>query len=150
MNTGTDRKTDISLIKNNEKGVILIEFALSFIVLVVLFFGVVTVGLAVGDYVAIKKAAREGAREATITGSDYAGQVKALQAAWLWGLNTSNLTVGFSQENYGNRVFKICSVKYRTNLFNKTFPMVVGQGNLTDYNIEAKATFGWWDFSQWQ
>jgi Flp pilus assembly protein TadG len=148
VSTGSGRKTGSCSITGDEKGTILVEFAFSFIVLIILFLGTVTVGFAMGDYVAVQKVAREGAREACITSDVNRAREKALQAAWLWGLNPNNITIEFDQESFNNRILKACSVKYRTNLFNKTFPNIIGQASQTDYDINAKATFGWWDFTQ--
>lgn len=148
MNIGSGREVRTSSIKKNEKGVILIEFAFAMIVLIVLFFGVVTVGFYIADHVAIQKVAREGIREATITGSEDAGRDKAIQAAWLWGLNPLNLTIEFTGSSNNGRIVKICLVKYRANIFNKTFPKVIGEKSLTDFDINARASYGWWDFSQ--
>lgn len=142
----TDSETRKTLTKD-ERGVILLEFAFSFIVLVILFLGMVTFSFVLKDYVSAQRVAREGAREAVITGSTNAAYSKACEAAWLWGLKPENLSIWFSQDASGNRTFEECYVKYRTNLFNYTFPTLVGQAPLNDFDINTSATFGWMDFT---
>jgi len=142
----TDQKTN-AIIKN-EDGVILLEFAFLVIILIVLVLGFVTVFSVGKDYLSIHKVAREGAREAAITGNENSGYARAYQAAWLWKLKPENLAVELSQTNEGTRTFESCSVTYRTNLFNYTFPTVVGQSPLADFDLHTNAIFGWWDLNK--
>lgn len=146
MSTGSGQETASFLIKD-QKGVILLEFALSMIILAALFLGTVTLSLALRDYISVHKVAREGAREAVITGNTSAAYSKAMQAAWLWGLKPENLTIWFDREVDGTRTFETCHVKYRTNLFNYLFPTLVGGSPMKDFDIDQEATFGWWDFT---
>ncbi|MDF9409493.1 MAG: TadE-like protein [Pelotomaculum sp. PtaB.Bin013] len=147
MSTDSGRETRNTLIKD-EKGVILVEFAFCFIILIVLFLGTVTLSFAFRDYVSLQRVVREGAREAVITGNTSMAYSKAYQAAWLWGLKPENLTITFQQEVDGNRTFEKCYGTYQIELFNYTFPALVGQASLSDININANATFGWWDFTK--
>ncbi|SFH34039.1 TadE-like protein [Desulfotomaculum arcticum] len=135
-----------NLIKN-QKGVIIIEAALSFIVLLIFFLGLVTMSFIFKDYINIQKVAREGAREACITGNIDRAYDTAVQTAWLWGMDTNRLTVKFRKDSIGNRNLETCVVTYRVNLFSKTFPKLAGGSSLTDFNINAQATFGWQDFT---
>ncbi|OPX90335.1 MAG: TadE-like protein [Pelotomaculum sp. PtaB.Bin104] len=147
MSTDYGRETSRSLIKD-ERGVILVEFAFCFIILMVLFLGTVTLSFAFRDYVSLQKVVREGAREAVITGNTSTAYSKACQAAWLWGLKPENLSIGFQQEVDGVRTVEKCYGTYHINLFNYTFPTLVGQASLSDININAAADFGWWDFTK--
>ena len=65
----------------------MLEFTCSIVILVLLYLVVITIGLRIGDLAAVHKATRDGAREAAITGSITAGEIKAVQTAWVWGLS---------------------------------------------------------------
>lgn len=129
----------------DQRGVIMIEAAACFIFLIVIFLGLVTLSFVIKDYYGIYKVAREGAREACITGDINRGYDRALQTAWLWGLDTDRLTVRFERDYIGNRYIETCIVTYKVSLFNKVFPELVGGSRLSDYEITGRATFGWWD-----
>jgi Flp pilus assembly protein TadG len=131
----------------DERGVIIIEAAFSFILLIFLFLGAVTLSFVIRDCYNIQKVAREGAREACITGSVESGYNKALSSAWLYGLDPDRLTIKFDNQHTGNRNLITCDVTYRINLFSRTFPQLVGGDSLFDFDVHSKATFGWWDFS---
>jgi len=131
----------------DEKGVIIIEAAFSFILLIFLFLGVITLSFIIRDCYNIQKVAREGAREACITGSIESGYNKAMSSVWLYNLDSDRLTIKFNNQHTGNRHTVTCDVTYRINLFSRTFPQLVGGKSLVDFDVHSKATFGWWDFS---
>lgn len=142
----TDSDIRKSLIKD-QKGVVMVEAAFSFIMLIILFLGLVTLSLVIRDHVNIHKVAREGAREACITGDINKAYDAAMQTAWVWGLDTDRLTVQFRRQYMGNRNLETCIVTYRVNLFSRAFPKLAGGSSLADYTIRSQATFGWRDFT---
>lgn len=129
------------------KGVILVEFAAASLVLIILFLGMITLWGVLNDYANINKVCREGAREAVLTGSEYAGYRKALEVAWVWGLKPERLSVEFYPDSGGNRRLVTCVATYRAPLFSRNFPALAGKGGLDEVTLRSEATFGCWDFS---
>lgn len=141
MLTDSGRKTGRCIIRSlrNDKGSVLLEFVMVITVLTVIFMAAVTFSFLFSDYYGVQKVAREGAREASVTGNtDWAG-AKALQAAWLWGLDPEKISVEFSRD--GTAV--TCYVTYSAAPFHKTFPVLVGGVPLKDVAMNARATFVW-------
>ncbi|MCL6478976.1 MAG: pilus assembly protein [Peptococcaceae bacterium] len=137
MSTGSGR-TPIKLLKN-ESGSIMLEFVFVISLLMVVFMAMVTFSFHFADCYGIQKVAREGAREASITGdTDWAG-VRARQAAWLWGLDPDKMSVDFTQ----NGTTVTCSVAYKSSPFHKTFLKMIGGGTLKDIDLNARTTFVW-------
>lgn len=144
MNTVSEIRARLTA---DERGAIIVEAAFSFVLLIFLFLGIVTMSFVIRDCYNIQKVAREGAREACTTGSVESGYNKALSSAWLYDLKSERLTIKFDSQHTGNRNIITCNVTYRVNLFSRTFPQLVGEKSLFDFDVHSKATFGWWDFS---
>ncbi|WP_165859223.1 TadE/TadG family type IV pilus assembly protein [Desulfofundulus salinus] len=123
------------------------EFAAASLVLVILFLGMMTLWGVLNDYANINKVCREGAREAALTGSEYAGYMKALEVAWVWGLKPERLSVEFYPDSGSNKRLVTCVVTYRAPLFSRNFPALAGKGSLDEVTLRSEATFGWWDFT---
>ena len=141
MRTGSGRRTDlyITRIAGNQRGSVLLEFIFSISVLLVIFIFTVTFSFLFADYYGVQKVAREGAREASITGNVDWARVKAEQSAWLWGLDPDRASVYFFRD--GTAV--TCQVTYTVSPFHKTFPKLIGGSPLTDVTMSAGATFVW-------
>jgi len=141
VRTGSGRRTDLytTKIAVNQKGSVLLEFILSISVLLVIFIFAVTFSFLFADYYGVQKVAREGAREASITGNVDWARVKAEQSAWLWGLDPNRVAVDFFRD--GTAV--TCHVTYTVSPFHKTFPELIGGSPLTDVTMNASATFVW-------
>ncbi len=150
MSTGSERTAGINstdLLKNR-RGSILLEFVSASIMLVFLFLAAVTFSLFFSDYYSIQKVAREAAREACITGSESAGRQKAAEAAWLWGLDPERMEVWFERDSSTNRAIVTCTARYTSQPFYRTFPKLLNRVPLTDVELTARASFGWWDFNK--
>ncbi|MFZ5648123.1 MAG: TadE family protein [Bacillota bacterium] len=119
----------------------MIEFAFAITILLVFFMATVTFSFLFSDYYSAQKVAREGAREASITGEEDVARTKAMQAAWLWGLDPDRVSVNFSQ----NGTAVTCSVGYTSIPFSKTFPTLVNGNLLQEFTINTRATFVWLD-----
>lgn len=130
-------RNGIDSLDKNQKGVILIEFALTISILMVLFMATITFSFLLKDYYCVHKVAREGAKEASITRDANWGKTKATQAAALWGLDASKLQISVSSG--GNS--STCTVRYSAEPLNKTFPRLVEQSNLTSIQFSSTATF---------
>ncbi|MFZ5632133.1 MAG: TadE/TadG family type IV pilus assembly protein [Bacillota bacterium] len=131
----------------NQKGSVLLEFAFVITILIVVFMGTVTLSFLYSDYYAVQKVAREGAREACITGSEDQGRQKALEAAWLWGLDPNRTAVEFERDSSANRAIETCTVRYIARPFDRSFPTLVNGTPLRDVQLNARASFGWRDFT---
>lgn len=141
MSTGTGRGAEVSptnLFKS-QKGSILLEFAFSIGILMVIFMATVTFSFLYADCYGVQKVAREGAREASITGDTNWAGYKALQEAWLWGLDPGRMSVSFDQDGFA----VTCYVSYTAAPFNRTFPRLLHGSPLGDYNLNASTTFVW-------
>ena len=113
MKAGSGREAGSSII-NNQKGSIMLEFVFVISIMLIIFMGSITVCLLFFDYYGAQKVAQEGITEASITGSDELGRKKAYQAAWLWGLDASRMTVQFLPVNMGGgTAVKTCVVGYK-------------------------------------
>jgi len=97
----------------------------------------VTFSFLYSDHYSIQKVAREGAREASITGNEDRGRIKALNAAWLWGLDPNKVEVQF----YRDDLTETCLVRYTAIPFSKTFPTLVKGSPLQPVDMAAKAIF---------
>ncbi|WP_157834957.1 TadE/TadG family type IV pilus assembly protein [Desulfofalx alkaliphila] len=142
MNTNLRTRTNIV---KDEEGVIMLEFAASIIILLLLYVFLINVGLRVADMSAIPKVARDGARQAAVTGNLNDGYSKAQQSAWVWGLDTNKLNINLNTYSFGSRQLIDCDVEYTSSPFSRMFPTVVGGEALDDKKLRYKATFGWWD-----
>ena len=141
MLTGSGRRTNLFTTNTvrDQKGSVLLEFIFSISVLLVIFIFAVTFSFLFADYYGVQKVAREGAREASITGNVDWARIKAEQAAWLWGLDPDRVAVDFFQD----RTTVTCQVTYTVSPFHKTFPKLIGGSPLTDVTMNAGATFVW-------
>ena len=141
MLTGSGRRTNLFTTNTvrDQKGSVLLEFIFSISFLLVIFIFTVTFSFFFADYYGVQKVAREGAREASITGNVDWARVKAEQAAWLWGLDPDRVSVDFFRDG----TVVTCHVIYTVSLFHKTFPKLLGGRPLTDVTINAGATFVW-------
>lgn len=129
----------------DQRGSIMIEFAGSIIILLVIYLGMITLGLRIADYSAVQKVARDGAREVAISGSIAQAENRARQSAWLWGLKPEKLSVNFNTFNFGSRTLSECDVTYKSSPFSSTFPTLVKEEPVDEKELHGKATFGWWD-----
>lgn len=145
MNTNTPIPANII---RNQRGSIMIEFAASMILLMVLYLGLITLGLRIDESIAMQKVVRDGAREVASTGSTSQGEAKALESAWVWGLEPNKLQINFSTYNYGARKLIDCNARYVSSPFSKVFPTLVGEKPMDDKILEANATYGWWDVAK--
>jgi hypothetical protein len=129
----------------NQRGTIMLEFAGSMIILIILYLGLITMCLFLSDYTSIRKVARDGAREITITNSQDMAEQRVEQSAWLYKLDPDKLTVDFNQYELGERTLVSCEVKYLSSPFSKAFPSLVGEDPISEKELYAEAVFGWWD-----
>ncbi len=121
----------------NQKGSILLEFVVAMTILIVIFLAAVTFSFLYADYYNLQKVARDGAREAGITMDTDKALEKALESAWLWGLDPEKMTVDFSQD--GTAV--TCQVTYASTPFHRKFLTPLKGKPLEDVTIYARATF---------
>lgn len=126
---------------NRQEGVILIEFALTISILMVIFMATITFSFLLKDYYGVHKVAREGAKEASITHDTAWAGKKAKQAATLWGLDADKVQVSFSTG--GNSV--TCTVTYNAVPLYRAFPKLVDKENLKNVKFTSKATYVWFD-----
>lgn len=141
MRTGSGRKAEgnITEICKNRRGSILLEFTFTIGILAVVFMAMVTFSFLFADYYGVQKVAREGAREASITKDTNRAGEKALQAAWLWGLDGGGVAVSF----YQDETTVTCYVSYTAKPFSRAFPKLLGGRPLGDYHMNARATYVW-------
>lgn len=145
MSTNTPTPENIT---RDERGQAMLEFAGSIVIFLILYLFFITIGLRIADYSAVQKVARDGGRQATITGDINKGLEKAEQTAWMWKLAPSKLDINFYSENYGQRRFITCEVTYISSPFSRMFPTIVGQQPLDEKTLTGKATFGWYDYER--
>lgn len=145
MNTITP--TPVNIIRD-QHGTIMIEFAASMILLLVLYLGMITLGLRINESIAMQKVVRDGAREVAITSSLSQGEAKALESAWVWGLEPNKVQINFSTYDYGARKLIDCNIRYVSSPFSKVFPTLVGEKPIDERVLEAEATYGWWDVAK--
>jgi len=119
----------------------MLEFVFAISILMVIFLGCITFSLQFSDYFDVQKLAREGAREAAITGDESRGVAKAYEMAWLWGLDPGSLTVALYRDSSGNSVINTCVVEYTAKPFSRTFPTLVNHSPLDDIRLHSRATF---------
>ena len=141
MLTDSDRRTGSYTTDavGNQKGSIFIEFVFAMTILLVMFMAAVTFSFLFSDYYGVQKAAKEGAREASLTGDIDWARTKAYQSAWLWGLDQDKIAVEFYQD--GTTV--TCYVTYTSAPFHRTFPTLVKGKSLNDVNMSASAISAW-------
>lgn len=141
MRTGSGLKAEeiITEMCKDRRGSILLEFTFTIGILAVIFMAMVIFSFLFADYYGAQKVAREGAREASLTKDTNRAGEKALQAAWLWGLDRSRVSVTF----YQDETTVTCYVSYTATPFSKTFPKVLGGRPLGDYHMNAGATYVW-------
>lgn len=126
----------IKKIIENESGSIMLEFAFGIIVLLVIFIGGVTLSTYLSDYYAIQKVAREGAREASITENEVQARVRAKEAAWLWGLDTTRINI----DVFGDGLSETCSVSYVSKPFSN-FQTILGGSPMPEIKLKSSAIF---------
>lgn len=143
MSSGTGRAASSNLIDqiNNQKGSIMLEFVFTITILMVIFLATVTFSFLYGDYYGAQKVAKEGSREASISGDAEWARTKALEAAWLWGLDPDRVSVDFNTDS--TKV--TCNVGYIAKPFNKTFPTLLQGSPIQDVHIHTQATYAWSD-----
>lgn len=127
-----------------EKGTVLIELVMSFLVLVTFFFACVEIMWLVRDNVYLHRVAREAAREAVITGSISEGYAKARDMA---GMYFGNQDIGVSLERrdaYRNHTVT-CLATYQHRFFGTVSKEALGGKGVT---LSAKAVYGWKDFTE--
>lgn len=130
-------RKDTDSFHERQEGVILIEFALTISILMVLFMATITFSFLLKDYYSVHKVAREGAKEASVTHDINWARVKAGQAAALWGLDANRMQMSFSDGV--NSV--TCTVIYTADPLNKLFPGLVEKENLTQMHFRSSATY---------
>ena len=129
----------------DQSGQIMLEFTVSIVILVLLYLVIITIGLRIADLAAVNKAARDGGRQAAITGSLSAGENKAYETAWEEGLEVSRFDVNLSTSSYGGRNTVICETSYVSAPFTAMFPTMAGNVPVDDKVFHARSIFGWWD-----
>lgn len=138
VNTGLEM-TNLKSLNRNEKGTVMLEFVISVSILLVIFLAAITLSCQFADYYGIQKVAREGAREASVTGDVDWGRAKALQSAWLWGLKSDKINVSFSQES----TTVTCNVSYVSTPMYKKFLKMIDGKTLKDITLRSRARFVW-------
>ena len=137
MNTGLE--TNLKALNRNQSGSVMLEFVMSVLILLVIFLAAITLSCQFADYYGIQKVAREGAREASVTGDVNWGRAKALQSAWLWGLKADKISINFSQDS----TTVSCNVSYISTPMYKNFLKMVNGKTLKDIILRSKARFVW-------
>ena len=140
----TNIPTPANTIKD-QQGSIMLEFAGSLIVLLILYLGMVTLGLRIDESISLQKVVRDGTREVAITGSFSQGEAKARESAWVWGLDADQMQARFSSYNYGSRKLIHGSVQYVSTPFSRLFPTLVEEKPVAEKTLKAEAVYGWWD-----
>ncbi len=112
--------------KTGSKGQSLVETAIIIPIILLLVFGVIDFGLIFNNYILITNASREGARKASIGGTDseVIQVVKNMTSTLELSDMTINVTPSYSTRNYGVQV-KV-EIKYKarliTPIINRFFP----------------------------
>lgn len=144
MSTGSGRVTMDTLTNNlkDQDGVIMLELVFAMSILVAIFLATFTFAFLYGDYYGVQKVAAEGAREASITKDTGWARTKAMQSAWLWGLDPSKTTVEF----YTGSGDVTCTVHYVASPFSKTFPKLLEGSPLKDeVHVNTRVTYAFSD-----
>lgn len=124
---------------NEQKGAVLLEFTFAVSMLVVIFLAAVTTAFLFSDGFEVQKAAREGAREASITGDDGRGMARVYESALLRGLDPGRLSAEFHSDSVSNT--KTCVVRYTSRPFSRTFPKLLNRPAMDDITLYGRATF---------
>ncbi|MFZ5650845.1 MAG: TadE/TadG family type IV pilus assembly protein [Bacillota bacterium] len=124
---------------NDQRGAILLEFTFAVSMLVVIFLASVTMAFLFSDSFDVQKAAREGAKEASITGDVGQGMAKAYQSARMWGLDPARISVEFYSDNF--TMTKTCVVQYTSKPFSRTFPKLLNRPPMDDIALYGRATY---------
>lgn len=117
----------------------MIEFVFAMTILLVMFMATVTFSFFFADYYGVQKTAKEGAREASLTGDIEWARIRAYQSAWLWGLDSDKVAVEF----YLGGATVTCRVTYTSAPFHRMFPTLVRGKPLSDINMNVSATSAW-------
>ena len=133
-------------ITNDQHGQAMLEFAGSIIILVCLLVALIDIGLRMADYSAVYKAARDGGRQAAITGNISDGINTANQTAWAWGLDPGKFSVTMTTSAYGGQNIITCNTRYTSAPLVRMFPSLTGNVAVGEKILTGKATFGWWDY----
>lgn len=135
----TDLEINLKALNKKQQGSVMLEFVMSVSILMVIFLAAITLSVQFADYYGIQKVAREGAREASVTGDVSWGRAKALQSAWLWGLKPEKINVNFTQDSSTVS----CNVSYVSTPVYKDFIKMVNGKPLKDITLRSRARFVW-------
>jgi len=129
----------------SRRGTVLLESVMAFMVLTLLFFGLIEMFGLIRDGLAINRIARAAAREAAVTGNVAAGRALAADMAdQYFGPRAGSVRVEFERYDGYRRHSVTCRATYPHMVLN-VFRNVMGRGEV---NLSARAVFGWYDFSQ--
>lgn len=124
----------------NQKGSIILETLFACILLVIVFAGMTEIALITRDQIGVIRTAREGAREAALSGNISSGYSRAREVAQLSlpGMPSITLTTEPANANTENVV---CQVSYE----HKPFLNQLGIGGMT---LSAEACYHFKDFNE--
>ena len=124
----------------NQKGSIMFEMVVSMLILVGFFFSCIEVFSVVKDRIYIQKIAREGAREASLTGKLEPGQGKAQDCARQY-FNSKNVHISVEKITNNNGDINVACYVTRPH---QPFSFL-NQNGMGVINLEAQAIYPWWD-----
>ena len=120
----------------------MLEFVAACLVLVVIFTGITETALLIKDRIYLQRVARDGAREAAITGSIEAGRYKAQDRALQYFRN-NKAYIDITTRRYGNVEYITCNATYPHSLATGLGKMLTER----EVMLNAQAVYGWYDKS---
>jgi Flp pilus assembly protein TadG len=126
----------------SERGQALVELAFCLIILILFFYAFFETVYLIRDVVYVNRIAREGAREATLTGSLGAGKAKAEDCTlqYFSSINGTVIILDTSSSS-GSIDNVICTVSHEHRPFEKLTEKGIGRV----VNLNAEAVYPWWD-----
>lgn len=125
---------------DDEKGTILIELVVSCLVLLMFFYVCTETFFLVRDKMLLERIARDGAREAALTGDTGTGREKAHdRARQFFGKRASEVTVELERKERNGAEVVICTVGYGHPVFGN-LGLSIGE-----VRLGARAVFSWKD-----
>jgi len=122
----------------SQNGTVMIETVLSCLLLIVFFFGFIELFHVIQSDIYVQRIAREGAREASLTGDTAIGRAKAeeLVRQYFGTANAARIDMEVTQDSA-----VICTATYKY----KPFKMLSQNGYKREVILNGQAVFPWWD-----
>jgi Flp pilus assembly protein TadG len=124
----------------SQRGSILVELVFVCVFLMMFMLGTIEVINIIRADIYIQKIAREGAREAAISGDTEAGRRMAEDAAQQYFGSSQPTVLLYTNQSTGDIANVVCDVSYDYKFF-----FFLNNNGLGGRSLDAKAIYPWWD-----